>query len=648
MTITMLGSASPKARVDISFFLQSAVELLNMQRGFIPQAALLKLLENERIGNLFSKGWSDYLVPLASSNKWRLAGDVPPEDFSQCMMMGYLQDKDDFQAQGGIWHGIKRYDPTRGQTRATICPDCGSSFWSHEQGNSQAIFADTGIAEFRSNKNECPTQVKIKNLRVCGHVISGPYETEDAALISANGKHITLIDKKWHVVCGHPIDLMSYYSYAHRFIMKPLRAEHRRYLYASTKGRIPNVLAFSCSQCGMMSDYDEDLVDSEDEKSTYPCRHCGALLDTETLNIFVRERATSSLDAPISDGEQMCLGDLLPSNRIVSEELAQAEISLKSVCDDFMAILKNITDKTAAELRLRYLERLNTKIPTLKRALNRAKALNDGVKFRDIETKLQKEDENLIEDQNKIDYTNNLVQMYKLHYIGDHTGRIYDLRELTEKFMFKSLPYTECQSCKARMYEQNETGKIEEDALAARKDLYAKAVLGEVAGYSRDEILTAAPTGTNLFPKLGKYFHCTKCQSSDLIYFGPGTRNPSEPRVKMTPHIFQPAQREIKELESQIFSYKLLCTCGATNLIRPDKMSGKLRTQKISKTIVTNADGTRSAVREVTEYTCARCNRGLTLENVIHNCQEKDALSLLTSLKEFVIERDRLKFGAGT
>lgn len=647
-------SQSPEDQMDIhQFFHQHPSALFDLQKGYLPPTVLAFIIEREIGLEAYIHGWESYLANIALKPQWRLAGNVEVGDFIASMLSGYIPSKDTFQKHGGIWKAVENYDPGRNETRPTCCPACGSSFWSHEFGNSWKAFASLNIPEYRANKDECPPHVRVnidgRDKKVCGHILSGPYESEQAAQMTCPSENqVANIDSQWFVVCGHPVSLMSLYNYVHAYIMKPLRAEHKRFLTAKTKGRMNVMEAYNCPTCGQLNEAQlEETTDENLEKDlSYECHVCYARHSADDLTFFTIERNNVSLDTPLGDDGKATIGDMLPSPAFVHEELAQVQLNVQSTLSEFTTILEKIVEKNVDEARRRFKDRQLSKIPQLERSLRRAKSKNDAAKVAKTQKKLDAERENLVKDQNKIDYSGNLVEMFKLHYIGDEEGNKYDLRTLTERFMFKSLPYTLCRTCQHRDYEQNEKGKLQTQQLNARLELQRQAALGEVKGYDRQEILNT--NASDLFPELGSFFHCTECGGHDLEYFGHNMKNPAEPRVEITPHIFQPAQREIRDLESQIFSYKLICpNCSTANNVRPDRMTGKLLDHKISKRITENEEGQgRKAVRERVEHRCSRCNHELTLDDVITSSNAKDAYSLLLKLRELVAEREVLRRAA--
>lgn len=645
----MLATISPEiSKEEIrEYFHVHANLLFELQKGYLPPAVLKYLIEGFGIED-YVKGWESYLANLATRPHWRLAGGVGIEDFVSSMMSGHIPSKDTIQSQGGIWNGIDNYDPTRNGTRPTICPFCGSSFWSYEHGNTWKAFAHLGLLEFRSNRDDCspPIRMRIegKDKKVCSHIVSGPYESEQAALIACpEDNRIAQLANVWYVICGHPIDLMSFNNYVHHFIMKPLRAEHKRFLTAKTKGRMNTIQAYNCPTCGFLNEADEIEVVEEETESTssfHECRKCGTRHEASYLTFFSKEKSDISINAPLGEDGKATIGDLLPSRAFVDEDLAQCEIEVRATLCEFTGILQGIVDNKVAQAERKYQERLRDIIPPLERRLSKAKTKKDKAKILKTQKELEAQRENLIKDMNKIDYSRNLVEMFRLHYIGDDEGNTYDLRRLTEMFMFKSLPYTLCRECGNKDFEQNETGKMQKQHLHARQALKKRAEHEDVPGYDRKELLNIS--SSELLLELGSYFHCTRCGSHNIVYFKPGDKNPEEPRVEITPHIFQPAQREIRELEEFIFSYKLICRCGTENSVRPDRTTGKLLDHKISKRII-EEDGERKALREKVEYRCSKCNAILTLEDVETSSKAKEAYSLLLKLKSLVEERRELR-----
>jgi transcription elongation factor Elf1 len=631
--------------------------LFNMLKGFVPQEVIRRIKNTPRGELSFYYAWEKYLTNLSSRPSWRLVGVEDSQDFVQCMMMGYVHSKETTQSQGGVYEAVEGYDPTRasrGEARPTICPRCGSSFWSSDHGNGLPVFRDWNIPEYRENPSECPSSILLSSQddsgkkiekKMCGHIVSGPYDSKQAAQIARLDEHeVALVRDQWFVVCGHPIGLMSFYNYVHAFVMKPLRAENRRFLTAKTKGRMNILQMYNCPSCEYLNEAscEESDSDSTDKKEFYECKSCNQRHEVDAVTIFTMERDNISLDTPLSDDGKATIGDMLPSSGFVDEELANCEMQIQEILASFTEILQSIVDTNVNEAKKRAQDRQLSKIPQLRRSLKRAKAHDDQDKIAELEAKLETELENGIKDQNKIDYTSNLVEMFKLHYIGDIDGNTVDLRKLTERFMFKSLPYTVCSDCNHREFEQNETGKIERQQSEARLTLRKIAEQGEVPGYDRQKILEMS--SEQLFPELGSYFHCKDCGSANLKYYGPGMKNPDEPRIEITPHIFQPAQREIRVLESQIYSYKLVCPeCNTQNSVRPDRMTGKLLDHKISKKVVEGEDGERVALREKAEHRCSKCNHSLTLEDVIASSNAKDAYSLLMKLRYLVEERNNLK-----
>ena len=640
---------TPTSTGFFNTILKDPTILFEMLKGYIPPTVLQKIVKNQRGQDAFVLAWYKYLHNLSHKTSWRLVGVTDPDDFVSNMMMGYLPSKDAFQSQGGVWHAVQGYDPTRNGVRPTVCPRCGSSFWSHEHGNCSPEFADWGIPEYRNSPSDCPNSIRLDcsdgtERKMCGHIVSGPYGSKQAAQIACSSENeISEIKSQWFVVCGYQIGLMSFYNYVHSFVMKPLRAENRRYLTAKTKGRMNITSAYNCPVCNQLNEANcaENEESGNGSKDFYECKVCGARHESSTITFFVMERNNVSLDTPLGDDGKATIGDMLPSNGFADEELIQCEAQIQETLAAFTDILQSIADANLAEARKRFEDRQLSKLPQIERGLKRAKIKGDVEKIAKFQKQLDSEQENLIKDQNKIDYTINLVEMFKLHYIGDAEGNKVDLRKLTERFMFKSLPYTICEDCKYREYEQNETGKLERQQQDARIALKKRAEQGDVPGYDRQHILSTDIV--DLYPNRGSFFYCKECGGHHLSYFGPGMKNPEEPRIEITPHIFQPAQREIRELESQIYSHKLVCAvCGTSNSVRPDRMTGKLLDHKISKKIV-EQDGERVAVREKAEHVCSHCNNPLTLDDVITSSNAQNAYSLLVKLKNLVEDRNNLR-----
>ncbi len=643
--------------ITVNVLYDNPEALFELQKDFIPQSVLKRIVSTERGLNAFIKSWTNYLVHLSNNPQWRFGGNQDKEDIAQNIIMGYCQIKETSQSQGGILTGIDLYDPTRKNTRETCCPDCKSSYWSSKAGNGLAMFKDWNIPEFRENLEDCRPSVKLRREKVCSKILSGPYEDQSTAAMFANGHETYEIDKKWYVICGHVIKLMSFQNYIHQFVMRPLKAEHRRYLTAKTKGRSNTIQAFICPNCNTQNEYDEEqLEENTNEDGTIDvriaCQKCNSLYSPEDLTIFTKERTNISLDAPLTEGEKGKFGDVLPAAAFVSEELQSVELQLIEKHRQVKEALNDIMAKRVAELESRMKDREITKIPKLERALSKAESKRDTVKVAEHRGKLENERANLIRDQNKIDYTKNLVRMYELHYIGDETGKTYDLRQLTEMFMFKSLPYTLCNCCGEKMFEQNERGKIENDYVSSRIALKKLAETQEIPGLD-NEYIRKTPAG-ELYPHCGKYFVCEKCKSADIMYYAAGMTNPREPRIEITPHIFQPAQRELKELQESIWSFKLVCSnCATENIVRPDKETGKVQGEdgvaiKVSKTIRLNEDGVREAVRTAVQHTCSRCNQTLYLEDMVRSSSEKSAYEIFLQIKELTEERERLKLRSET
>lgn len=623
--------------------------MFDLQKGYLPPSFLQQITSSPLGEDAFLLGWYNYLPSLARSPKWRLsngqAGGLDECDFTSSMLNGHIPAKDAFQSQGGISNAVNTYDPTRGETRPSICAKCGSSFWSHENGNTWKGFANWGIPEYRTDKSECPTQqivrVDGRERKVCGHIISGPYETEQAAQIACPKENFVVkIDNQWVVICGETVNLMSFSNYVHKYVMKPIKAENRRFISAKTKGRTNLAGAFTCPSCNQLNELQEAETD-DDSENYYRCRFCDSLQHPNEVQIIYLEKTSVSLSTPISEDGKATIGDMIPSPERLDEELAQCEYQIQETLADFTARLQAIVDFKLKDAESKLKDRQLTKIPQLERSFKRARAKGDKTKIEKVEKKLRREKESLVKDENKIEYTGNLVTMFKLHYIGDDEGVTWDLRKLTERFMFKCLPHTVCRDCGYKHEEQNEKGKMELQQRNARVRLRRLAEQGEVDGYDRDVILNTPED--ELLPKLGSFFHCEECGGSKLDYYGPGSRNPDNPRVEITPHIFQPAQREIRELESQIFSYKLLCpNCDTSNNVRPDRMTGEILDHKISKKIV-EENGVRKAVREKAQHSCLKCNHPLTLNDVVKSSNAKDAYSLLMKLHELVQERELLR-----
>lgn len=619
--------------------------IISLQKGYIPQPVLIRLFENSHYHDTHISAWYSYLLNLAKYGGWNLAGNVEPEDFASCMLTGYVLSKETIQQQGGISQAQLGYDPTRKGDRPTICPDCGSSFWSHEHGNTDPLFADWEIPEFRSDPLDCPTPIRRSNgkkeQKVCGKILAGPFDTKEQARAHCTKNNCAIeINKAWFVACGHSIDLMSFHNYILNYVMKPLRAEHFRFATAKTKGRMNIIQGYKCPCCHHTNEAILTEHDLEESSKVYICNYCGTRHLPDELMLFTMERGSVSLSTPVGDDGKATIGDLLASPQLVDEELQLTERMIRETLGEFSEILQKIVDRKLQEAQSRLKDRTFTRIPSIERALRRARLQNNQKKLKEAEIKLAREQENLIKDQNKIDYTSSLVDMFRLHFIGDESGETWDYRRLSERFMFKSKPYTECQDCGHRDYEQNETGKIERDYEQAREVLRRLAEADNVPGYDRDQILNTPIS--KLLPELGSVFYCSKCNSIHLKYYGPGSKNPTEPRIDITPHIFQPAQREIDELKSEIFSYKLRCpACQHENLIRPDKASGKLLDHKISKRTI-EEDGKRHSVRKKVEHSCAKCNHPLTLEDKITS-KEQEAYSLLIKLRELILERDKLR-----
>lgn len=628
----------------IFFFYSNPSALFELQKGFLPKKFLERIVSTETGLEAYIKGWTSYLLNLAKTPGWRLTGsNFDESDFVQSMMLGLIPSKEAIQSQGGIWQAVEGYNPTRDGVRPTVCPGCGSSFWSYEYGNMNKAFANWGIEEYRENRNECRPQLKVKinnkEKKVCGHILSGPYESLQAAEIAkGESNQVAFIEGGYYVVCGHPANLMSFNNYIHSYIMRPLRAENRRFLTAKTKGRTNVVDSYSCPVCSHVNKA-QPLI--ENNITHYQCDSCGTKFTQDEIHIFQLERGSISIDAPLGEDGKSTVGDMLASRVFIDEDLATIQSQIQETRSAFTQLLDGIVDAKVQDVKKRYDERRLTKIPGIQRSIERAKRKNDKDKLAKHKEKLEIEQANLLRDLNKIEYTSNFVEMFKLHYIGDDEERKYDFRELTEMFMFKSLPYTLCQDCGNRDFELNETGKIESSQRAARQKLKDLAKNEAVEGYDKDYILNC-PT-TVLYPELGSYFYCTKCNSTHLRYFAPGSKNPEEPRIEITPHIFQPAQREIRELEAQVFSYKLLCSnCGTSNKVRPDKITGKVSNFKISKRVV-EQDGKRLGIREETEHRCSKCNTVLTLDDIVEASNAKDAYSLLVKLRELVQKRNELQ-----
>lgn len=629
----------------LSIFYYDPATLFNIQKGFIPKQVLLKIISTESGTESYIRGWQSYLTHLGKNPHWRLCGNIEPEDFASSMLMGHIPAKDAIQAQGGVLNAPHGYNPTRDGTRPTICPTCGSSFWSYEHGNTLKCFADWDIVEFRNNRNECMPPVKVKGVKVCSHIIAGPFENQAAAQIAGNGKEAVLVNNQWVVICGHPVDLMSFSNFTHKFVMRPLKAEQKRFVTAKTKGRSNNSQAFSCACCGVVNEYNEDFVNEDDgENPTIDCTNCGKTMKVNSLQIFVREKSHVSLDAPLTDDGKATVGDMLPSPVTVDNERRAINTQISEYVHQFRLRIENITGERLKGYQLKLLERKQSRLPAVRRALEKAKLRKETAKIEELTKKLLSEEEGLITDQNRIDYTRALPDMYYLHYFGDDEYEKYDFRELTEKFMFKSLPYTQCNDCKTKMFELNETGKIEKDFVNARIRLRERAQLEDVPGYDRQMLIDPAVPLANLLPHLGKYFHCDQCGGHNLSYYGPGKKNCAEPRIEITPHIFQPAQRELTDLHREIFAYKLRCPqCANENVIRPDKVTGELPTNKISKRIVHDEDGTRRSLRQEIEHTCSRCNHLLNVEeDMIESSNEKDAYDIIAKIQDLVNERQAL------
>lgn len=623
--------------------------IFDLQKGYIPQAVLTTLLSDSLILDIYIRGWQTYLKGLSRKPEWRLTGLSSDEDFIQSMLMGYIPSKEVTHNLGGIWKAAESYDPSRKGQRPTSCPECGSSFWSHEHGNTHPAFAQWGISEYKTEKADCQSPITINKKKFCAKVKSTHSSEQEANRAKgANNLVIQSSETTWQVICGYVTDLMSFSNYVHKFIMRPVKTEHRRHLTAPTKGRIHTVEAFTCISCGRSNTLNDCHSQSDSEESDslqwYECTHCGKMNKSDEIRCYTIEKNNTSLSTPLGFDGKATFGDLLPSPMIVDEELKDVENAIHKVRETFMDILRKISSENEKIASQRKKDRVITKIPRLERSLRKAKAMKNIVQIEKLTAQLNNEKESLLKDENRIESSQNLIEMFKLHYIGDDEGEKWDLKRLTEKFMFKSLPYTQCLKCNHRMYELNETGKIEAAYVTSRHILLRKARLGIIEDYRTEDILKFEKNPSDLLPHLGSFFWCAECNSIELQYFAKGTINPAEPRIEITPHIFQPAQREIRDLESQVFSYYLQCPqCSHNNSVRPDKMTGEIDEYKTSKRIAIEEDGTRTAVRSLEKHTCAKCQCILTRDDVVRASKAKDAFSLLQQLSELVTERNKLK-----